>query len=1122
MSDPLSITASVIAVLELAATTTRYLREIKHGAADRLQLRDELRSTTYLLEMLRDRIDDAEDAAVTLGMGKSILTESLVGLDGLLVLVQSVLQDIISRLCPQSKFGQRSLSLTWPFTKKDITEKLACLERLKGSLSLVLQNDLIKMVQSSHRELTEIGQKVSQTKLKDEEDLNERILLWLSPFPFHKQHDAILETVQAGTGGWFMKHEKVCNWLEGNISMLWSIVVDTLEHKLASKNALCTYIYCNYGRRNEQTPVALLSSLLLQVLRHSKSGTVPSEISSLYNSHKKLGTRPTWKELFDIFTKMTLEYETTFIVIDALDEYSESENDALWFLSTISSVGSKVKIMCSSRFSTTFDAYFNSIEKVEISARDEDIELFLDSEIARLPTLSSLSKHLRAEPDLRRHIIVSITGECQGMFLLAKLHLESLLPKINRKAVRLALASLPGTLNDTYSDALERIRDQPAEMAELAELVLLWVICARQNLTVMQLQHMYAMQELVEDMALEDDDLPDGDVLTAACGGLITVDKESQAINVIHYTAQQYFEISLAPKLMTARISLTKVSLAYLVLPNFSTGFCTSDTAMAQRLREYPFIEYAAKNWGSEMNLIDAGELLPDLERLWSNPVAVEMTSQVWSLSNARYPNWSQEFPRNCPALVLAAVYDLPAILRQMIANGHDIEGRGSDEETALIRAATFGQVANVRTLLELGAEVDAQDYMNETALHRAARKGNEEIIRVLIGEGAGVNNKASSNWTALMLAVSCESLNAVRILVEAGAELMSETEWGDTALTMALRSGKENIAVFLADHGAVLPRGLAGRRAFTIACQRGLQHVAQRLTLDYEAVAGRPLQRQSSRLMGGLPQIVRELPQEESTASGTETEPSDEVSLGELMEQYNIKTGFDQRYKITQKIGNGHSATVHLCTDRVTGMVFAVKVLEGVTPGNPLRAKNFKGIGGEIQLLRELQKHYHPNLHELGWVHRDIKPENILICDDHLSIQLCDFGLAKKIGTKSASDGLTTTLCGTPTYVAPEIIVETPHRRYGFEVDIWSSGVVLYICLCGFPPFADELNTPENPYNLAQQIKMGRFDYPSPYWDPIGDPALDLIDRMLTVYVPDRISARDCLTHPWMCQTSN
>ena len=50
--------------------------------------------------------------------------------------------------------------------------------------------------------------------------------------------------------------------------------------------------------------------------------------------------------------------------------------------------------------------------------------------------------------------------------------------------------------------------------------------------------------------------------------------------------------------------------------------------------------------------------------------------------------------------------------------------------------------------------------------------------------------------------------------------------------------------------------------------------------------------------------------------------------------------------------------------------------------------------------------------------------------------------------------------------------------------------GVVLYICLCGFPPFSDELYTLENPYTLAQQIKLGHFDYPSPYWDSVGDPA--------------------------------
>lgn len=75
---------------------------------------------------------------------------------------------------------------------------------------------------------------------------------------------------------------------------------------------------------------------------------------------------------------------------------------------------------------------------------------------------------------------------------------------------------------------------------------------------------------------------------------------------------------------------------------------------------------------------------------------------------------------------------------------------------------------------------------------------------------------------------------------------------------------------------------------------------------------------------------------------------------------------------------------------------------------------------------------------------------------------------------------------------------------------------MVLYICLCGFPPFSDELYSPENPYTLSQQIKMGRFDYPSPYWDSVGDPALDLIDRMLTVDVEKRITVEECLEHPW------
>ncbi|KAJ5408238.1 putative serine/threonine-protein kinase fhkC [Penicillium cosmopolitanum] len=273
---------------------------------------------------------------------------------------------------------------------------------------------------------------------------------------------------------------------------------------------------------------------------------------------------------------------------------------------------------------------------------------------------------------------------------------------------------------------------------------------------------------------------------------------------------------------------------------------------------------------------------------------------------------------------------------------------------------------------------------------------------------------------------------------------------------------------------------------------------------------------------------------------------------------------GFRQQYRILQQLGKGHFATVYLCVERATGKQFAVKKFEK-RPGDSQKNQG-EALQQEIALLMGVN---HPNLlclkdtfdeadaahlvlelapegelfnlivnkqklseaesrhllrqlleglkylHDRGIVHRDIKPENILLADKKMTVKLGDFGLAKIIG----EDSFTTTLCGTPSYVAPEILQETKQRRYTKAVDVWSLGVVLYICLCGFPPFSDELYTPQNPWTLAQQIKMGRFDYPSPYWDSVGDPALELIDRMLTVDVEKRISVDECLEHPWLTE---
>ncbi|ORX97558.1 kinase-like domain-containing protein [Clohesyomyces aquaticus] len=273
---------------------------------------------------------------------------------------------------------------------------------------------------------------------------------------------------------------------------------------------------------------------------------------------------------------------------------------------------------------------------------------------------------------------------------------------------------------------------------------------------------------------------------------------------------------------------------------------------------------------------------------------------------------------------------------------------------------------------------------------------------------------------------------------------------------------------------------------------------------------------------------------------------------------------GFRQQFTMLEQLGKGHFASVYLCVEKSTGVRYAVKKFE--KRSGPGEKSKVDGLQQEIGVLMGVS---HPALlclkatfdeddgvylvlqlaaegelfnwivmkqkltetearkvfvqlfqgvkylHERNIVHRDIKPENILLADKDLHVKLADFGLAKIIGEES----FTTTLCGTPSYVAPEILESSNYRRYTRAVDVWSLGVVLYICLCGFPPFSDELYSAENPYTLSQQIKLGRFDYPSPYWDSVGDAALDLIDRMLTVDVDQRITIDECLEHPWTTQ---
>jgi calcium/calmodulin-dependent protein kinase I len=143
---------------------------------------------------------------------------------------------------------------------------------------------------------------------------------------------------------------------------------------------------------------------------------------------------------------------------------------------------------------------------------------------------------------------------------------------------------------------------------------------------------------------------------------------------------------------------------------------------------------------------------------------------------------------------------------------------------------------------------------------------------------------------------------------------------------------------------------------------------------------------------------------------------------------------------------------------------------------------------------------------HEMGIVHRDLKPENLLYTSSGPGgiIKISDFGLARFF-----DEDLMTTACGTPGYVAPEIL---EGRGYGLEVDFWSLGVIIYIMLCGFPPFYEESNE-----KLFDMIKKGEYDFPSPAWDSISEMAKDLIRNCLKVNPAERFGGDQILAHEWI-----
>jgi hypothetical protein len=257
------------------------------------------------------------------------------------------------------------------------------------------------------------------------------ILNWLHPIDYAPQQNDFFNRRQPGTGQWLLDSAEYQSWLKTNKQALLcpgipgagktittAIIVDDLYTRFQNNPSVgIAYIYCNFGRQDEQKPEDLLASLLRQLIPSS----MPDIVKALYDQHKGKRTRTSIDEIWRVLHSVTAGYSRTFIIIDALDECQVSHRERDGFLSSISTLQkeaqSQINILATSRplpdITWHFEEYFKGYLSKEIRAKEDDVLSYVNGRIFHLRR-PRISKY----PDLQDAIKREVVKAADGLYVL--------------------------------------------------------------------------------------------------------------------------------------------------------------------------------------------------------------------------------------------------------------------------------------------------------------------------------------------------------------------------------------------------------------------------------------------------------------------------------------------------------------------------------------------------------------------------------------------------------------------------------------------------------------------------------------------------------------------------------
>ena len=334
--DTISISASIVALLQLSSTVIGYLSDVKGGPKELQRIRLEVCSILPILSVLQDQAEQARN--------DDSWSSTLLSLDvpnGPIQQLQIALERLELSLAPVHGWKKVGKAFTWPFEKDEIQKLLSTIERQKLLFTLARQNDHLGLskaiksdVENVHRMVDRISQEVTRLQLSEK---HHRISLWLAGPDPSLNYNRALKKRHGGTGSWLIENEVFRDWKHNSSpgSIVWlygipgcgktilssTVLEHVLDYYASRPNDAVLYFFFDFNDIDKQQHEGMICSLLSQLVMQCIS--IPPVLEALYSLCIKGGRKPTHEALLKTLHQVMTTFDKVFIILDALDECVE-------------------------------------------------------------------------------------------------------------------------------------------------------------------------------------------------------------------------------------------------------------------------------------------------------------------------------------------------------------------------------------------------------------------------------------------------------------------------------------------------------------------------------------------------------------------------------------------------------------------------------------------------------------------------------------------------------------------------------------------------------------------------------------------------------------------------------